>query len=113
MDGPDNPTLHETRRSLGRFALLAEKVGEKPRGFDHFVWNKMGQPQAGPVARKRGGVGSKDGPDNPTLTVRAPIRFCLTASRPSQKSSNPTHFFAQSPHIRHAPNDPPIQVSHD
>jgi hypothetical protein len=47
---------------------------DEPSRFDKFVRNKFGQPQAGPAARKRGGVRLMDEPNNPGLhaTERLP-----------------------------------------
>src|SRR5579859_1300017 len=55
---------------MGAFSFLLERLGENPPGFDKFVRNKFGQPKAGPVARKRAGVGCMDAPNNPTLSAR-------------------------------------------
>src|ERR1700752_2384998 len=47
--------------------------------FDKIVRNNLGQPRAAPVARKREGVGSMDGHDNPSLPRSRPRgAFCVS-----------------------------------
>jgi len=43
------------RPRVGRFAFLVVTTGMRTHRFDNFVWNKIGQPQAGPVARSAEG----------------------------------------------------------
>jgi len=90
QDGPNNPTTHHVAKSsieAGRFARMAERVvWTNPLGYsappvprpsghrlrrcsfrhpasavDNFVWNKIGQPQAGPGARSAQGWGPRMG----------------------------------------------------
>jgi len=35
--------------------IWRREVVDEPSGFDNFVWNKIGQPQAGPGARSAQG----------------------------------------------------------
>jgi len=54
--------------------------------FDKFVRNKFGQPQAGPAARKRGGVRPMDGPHNPTRDGEAHRTSKPTHKRPASRA---------------------------
>jgi hypothetical protein len=54
MDGPNNPDLHAIAHFNEALAFCVsggERWWTKPLGFDKFVRNKFGQPQAGPAAR--------------------------------------------------------------
>jgi hypothetical protein len=73
-------------------------VWTNPLGFDNFVWNKIGQPKAGPAARSAKGLGPWMGPTIPadlTQQCSAPKRrFAYLAER--EVWTNPFGLFGPS-----------------